>query len=149
MTEGIWIAIIGGAQALMLALFGKVARTSSRAAKDSARAREHVENSHVTASGEPYNLRDNIDDNQNELLREIRGVRVELGRVDTRVIAVEGDMRKVRDDLSRHIDWSREEEDRTDGIQRRVGTLEDTLSRSTANRAPKTAPIIPPTQEDE
>lgn len=129
MTEAVWIAIIGCAQAIMLAMLGMIAKSSASAKKDSAAAREHVENSHIDRmTGQPYNLRDNIDNNQNELLREIRGVRIELGRVDQRAIAVEADVRQVRAELGQQIAWSRGQEGRIDSQEDRLGHLENTLN---------------------
>lgn len=122
MTEAVWIAIIGCAQAIMLGLLGVIAKSSASAKRNSAAAREHVENSHIDRiTGQPYNLRDNIDNNQSELLREIRGVRIDLGRVDTRLIAVEAETRVMRHELSDQAERSRNQGDR-------LGSLESTLN---------------------
>lgn len=84
MTENVWIALVGAVQVITLALIGKVA-------KDGSRTRNQVENAHIDESGEPYNLRDNIDENQAELLtaigrveREQSGMKRDIGRLDDR-----------------------------------------------------------------
>lgn len=100
MTEGVWIAIIACVGVISTPLSAVLLALVSKQGKVIRKVRSHVENSHIdAATGEPYNLRDNIDNNQNETLKEIRGLRRDIGRVDTRVIGVENDFRKLRDDL--------------------------------------------------
>lgn len=141
-TEGVWIEIIGTLGVVIVAALGTLSVILGKQNKTLRTVRNHVENSHIDRStGQPYNLRDNIDDNQNELLREIRGLRIELGRVDQRVIAVDqrvasvdSDLRTVRTEFHEHIEWSRDQEDRVDSHDDRInnqgarlGVLENTI----------------------
>ena len=121
MSEGVWIAIIGCIGVISTAMSGVVIAILHRQTKTVGKVRDHVENSHIGLDGKPYNLRDNIDDNQAAVLSEFRGIRRDLGRIDGRVIALEVGRHEDRRALETHLDWSRGQEDRIDG-------LEDTLN---------------------
>lgn len=100
MTEGVWIAIIACVGVISTPLSAVLLALVSKQGKAIRKVRSHVENSHIdAATGEPYNLRDNIDNNQNATLKELRGLRSAIWRVDTRVIGMENDFRKLRGDL--------------------------------------------------
>ena len=83
MTEGIWIAVLSFAQAVTLALIGKVV-------KDSSITRKEVKNSHST------NLRVEQDERHDEQMGELRGIRKDIGRLDKRDIARGEDIRELR-----------------------------------------------------
>ena len=108
MSEGVLVAIIAGVQAVVLALIGKVAR-------DSSVTRREVKNSHST------NLREELDSRHHETMSELRGIRKDVGRLDDRDVERGRDVRRIEAKLDDHIVWSREQEDRIDG-------LEDTLN---------------------
>lgn len=102
------------------------------------RVRAQVENSHDT------NLRDELDADRQaashrhtEVMDRISGVQKDVGRLDTREIELGREIRdarqdigSVRADLTAHVEWSRGQEDRIDG-------LEDTLN------PPKEKPSCP------
>lgn len=79
MPETVLVAIIGGAQAVIIAFVGVLNARIGRVSKDSAATRAQVENDHST------NLREEADDRHKEtrgllhgLARDIGGIRQEL-----------------------------------------------------------------------
>lgn len=133
MSEGVWIAIIATVGVISTPLSGVLIAIVAKQGKVVRKVRDQVENSHVDPiSGEPYNLRDNIDDNQNEVLvelkelrGELKGVRRDVGRVDSRTLEVERDVRSITRTLADH---TTDEAGRTTLIQGRIEDLEDTLN---------------------
>ncbi|QZY52935.1 hypothetical protein [Leucobacter tenebrionis] len=95
MTEGIWIAIIAAVQALSLGVLGKVSR-------DSSTTRKEVKNSHST------NLREELDERHHEQMSELRGIRKDVGRLDTRDIQRGEEIRDLTRKVDKHLDWSAE-----------------------------------------
>lgn len=91
MTEGIWIAVLSFAQAVTLALIGKVA-------KDSSITRKEVKNSHST------NLRVEQDERHDEQMGELRGIRKDIGRLDMRDIDRGEEIRDLRRTTGNHGD---------------------------------------------
>lgn len=89
------------------------------------RVRAQVENSHST------NLRDDLDRDRKaaekrheEVLEEMRGMKKDIGRIDTREIDLGRELRdtrnevgSVRRELTEHIEWSRAQEDRIDNLE--------------------------------
>lgn len=127
MTEGIWIALIGALQVVVLGVLGKVAT-------DSSRARKQVENSHIDPNGMPYNLRDNIDANQYAVMAELRGVRRDVGRLDARDIERGREIREMDTRLDEHLEWSREWKTRQEEAGRaaagRLRDIEETINHT-------------------
>lgn len=109
MTEGVWIAIIGCMQAVMLAILARLRSRAKVTSEDARIAREQTQNSHRT------NLRDDLDQNHAEIMDAIRGTQKDIGRLDTRDIERGRDVRRldqkldrVDDKLDEHLEWSRE-----------------------------------------
>lgn len=109
MTEGIWIAIIGLFQVVLVALIGKISVDAHRSKKatqavqaDTTIVKREVKNSHST------NLREDLDRQHDELMAELRGVRKDVGRLDTRDIARGEEIRSLTKKLDKHLDWSAE-----------------------------------------
>lgn len=109
MTEGIWIAVIGSLQVVLAALIGKVSLDTRRTKSatqavqaDTTIVKREVKNSHST------NLREDLDRQHDELMAELRGVRKDVGRLDTRDIARGEEIRSLTKKLDKHLDWSAE-----------------------------------------
>ncbi|PRI10909.1 hypothetical protein [Leucobacter massiliensis] len=115
MSEPVMVAVIGAAQVVLAALIGKISFDTRRAKKAAESAEEQVANSHTLPTGETYNLRDNIDHNQAAVMAEFRGMRRDLGRVDSRTIDLGREIGEVRRTLNKHLDdsaeWREEIED--------------------------------------
>ena len=70
--------------------------------------KDHVQNSHINPqTGEAYNLRDNIDDNQREILarldyvvRQQSGMQKDIGRLGESDLQRRGEMRDTRNDVT-------------------------------------------------
>src|SRR5690606_26710291 len=132
MTEAIWIAIIGSFQVVLVALISKISRDTRRAKNAAEAAEEQVANSHTLPSGETYNLRDNIDHNQSAVMAELRGVRRDIGRLDTRDIERGREIRDLTHKVDKHLEWSAAWSDEREAADRdaakRIGDIEDTLN---------------------
>ena len=104
MSEGAWVAVLGVLGTLVTTLGGVAVTVINKKLRT---VTDHVQNSHKDpVTGEAYNLRDNIDDNQREVLAELRGMRKDIGRLGDRDVQLGDDLRDLRRDLARHLDWS-------------------------------------------
>ena len=126
-----WVAVIGVVGVISMATSGVVVALVSSQKRAVKRVQEHVANSHVNADGSDYNLRDNIDNNQGAVLAELRGIRKDIGRLDTRSIAQGEEHRYLVRKLDAHLDWShawsKEREKADDDAADRLENIEDTL----------------------
>ena len=121
MTEGVLIAIIGGVQAIMLGLLAKIGR-------DTRTVKGEVKNDHTT------NMREEQDDRHNEQMAEMRGIRRDIGRLDTRDIQRGVEIRDLTRKVDRHLDWSAEWSDQREAAERRMeDQLEQTINPKKEN----------------
>lgn len=121
MTEGVLIAIIGGVQAIMLGLLAKIGR-------DTRTVKGEVKNDHST------NLREEQDDRHHEQMAEMRGIRRDIGRLDTRDIQRGVEIRDLTRKVDKHLDWSAEWSDEREARERRMeDQLEQTLNPKKEN----------------
>lgn len=100
MTEGIWIAIIGVFQVILLAFVGKIS-------KDSSITKQEVKNSHST------NMREEMDKRHAESMKAIHHVSGVVARLDQRDIQRGNELTRINDniddlstDLHKHLRWS-------------------------------------------
>lgn len=117
MTEGVLIALIGGVQAIMLGLLAKIGR-------DTRTVKGEVKNDHTT------NLREEQDDRHHEQMAEMRGIRRDIGRLDTRDIQRGVEVRDLTRKLDKHLDWSAEWSDEREAAERRTKERFDHLENT-------------------
>lgn len=129
------VAVVGALATVITAVL-------ARQSKSLKAVRDQVENSHIDESGQPYNLRDNIDENQAEVLnalgrveRELVGMKKDIGRLDDRDLAhgkhherVDGKLDQLDTKLDTHLEQTREHVDRIDALERKDNTWKS-LSR--------------------
>lgn len=132
MTEAVWIAVIGCVGVVTTAICGVLVAKVTKQNKSIAAVKDHVANSHLLANGQPYNLRDNIDDNQAQILNAIsrveanvNGVQRQVGRVETRL---DSTIAKVDRHLEWSAEWSRGQERADRELADGLGELADTLN---------------------
>ena len=125
MSEGIAVAVLGFFGIIVTTLGGiAVARTNKQVKV----VKEHVQNNHIDPrTGEAYNLRDNLDDNQRAVLqrldyimRQQSGMQKDIGRLGDRDMQLGDELRDINRKLEKHLDWSA---DWSDDIEKTVNPL--------------------------
>lgn len=125
MSDDVLIAIVSGG--IPTAISGVLLALITRQRRDVRAVKSHVENDHKWPDGSPINLRDNIDANQNAVMgaiaavaSDLRGVRRDVGRLDSRDLERGREMRALADRFEKHLNDAEEAVDR-------IGNLEHTL----------------------